>query len=570
MTHERPKTAGQQLQDAQRQIEQAERLAGLGFWEWDIVEDRLTYCSEGYARMLDMTREEVVVACSSSELDSHFLHPDDRQRYIEADNQAHINGVGINIEYRVITAKNQVRHLREISEVVKNESGEIVRTSGIVQDITDAKLAEEELARTLADAHRAEHMAKLGTYSWTWPEGRIEACSEEFARLLERTVEQVLETFTDPEADYATVHPDEREAYAAIETEALAKGEGYTAEYRLLLPSGGMRHIREVCEVELNDRGEVIRSTGSIQDISEQVNLQDQLRQAVKMEALGQLTGGVAHDFNNMLTVIMGNVDLVINMLGIENSNTKLLMDALEAAKRGATLTQRLLAFSRKQSLQVQTIDLQGLVLGMKDLLQRTLGATIQVEIQETGHPWLAETDATQLESAILNLAINARDAMPEGGSLRIELDSIVLDEDHAYGYENLNAGSYIRLSVSDTGTGMSQEIQALAFDPFFTTKDVGEGTGLGLSMVYGFLKQCRGHVSIYSESGKGTVVKLYLPVSPAGAIEPPLERSDDDTRNKGEQVLVVEDDAEVRKLAVRLLKNLGYRTVEAKNASEA
>ncbi len=308
-----------------------------------------------------------------------------------------------------------MRHLREISEVIKNDSGEVVRLSGIVQDITDTKVAQEELAKTLADARRAERLAKLGTYSWVWPEGKIETCSEEYARLQELTVEQTLRKFNNVDTDYDAIHPDERDAYVTLETEVLARGEGYTWEGRLLLPSGGMRHIREVCEVELDDHGEVIRSMGSIQDVTEQVELQEQLRQAIKIKAIGQLTGGVAHDFNNLLMIIMGNVDLAISMLGEEHSCTELLRQALNAGEKGATLITRLLAFSRKQSRHIRTVDVQDLILNMKELLQRTLGETIAITIQETDQRWLSKADTTQLESAILNLAINARDAMPDG-----------------------------------------------------------------------------------------------------------------------------------------------------------
>ena len=570
MTSERLKTAKRQLLHTQNQIQQAERLAGLGFWEWDIVADHLADCSEGYASWLGLTKAEVMAASDSTPNDHIFIHPDDLQRYIESENKAHESGIGVDIEYRIITAKGRVRYHHEVGEVVKNDAGEVIRTSGIVQDITDVKLAQEELARTLADARRAERMAKLGTYTWKWPEGRIVACSEEYARLHEMTVEQVLENFTTPKADHDAIHPDDRAVVAAIEAEALAKGEGYTAEYRLLLPGGGIRHMREVCEVETNSQGEVVRSMGSVQDITEQVQLQEQLRQSLKMDALGQLTGGVAHDFNNLLTVIMGNIEFTMESLGHENADTQLLAEAQKAAQRCADMTHRLLAFSRKQSLHITTVEVQELVRGMRELLQRTLGETIQVDIQETGRQWLTETDSSQLENVILNLAINARDAMPGGGKLRIELENVLLDEEYVSGYDDLSCGHYIQLSVIDAGVGMPEEVRKQAFDPFFTTKEVGKGTGLGLSMVHGFLKQCRGHVSIYSEPGEGTVVKLFLPISPEHIIKKQTKDSTATQKGHGEQILVVEDDAGVRLLAVRMLEQLGYQTVEAENGEDA
>ncbi len=570
MTKKGAKTTAQQLQFAQDINHHAERMVGLGYWEWDIVEDRLTYCSEGYAHMLDMTVEEVMAAEASSELSNSVLHPDDRRRYIDMEQGHYETGVSVDIEYRVITAKGRLRHFREISEAVKNAAGEIIRTFGIVQDITDSKQQQEELRRTLADARRAESLAKLGTFTWNWIEDRLESCSEEYARIHDLTVEEVLKLHYSSEADLATIHPDDREAFKAVEAAAMAKGEGFTIDYRALLPSGAVGHRRLVCEAELSDRGEVIRYTGSVQDITDQVLLQEQLRQVLKIKAIGQLTGGVAHDFNNLLMVIMGNLDMAMDLLGDSSPATELLARALQAGERGATLTRRLLAFARKQSLQLETVDLQSLVLGMKELLQSTLGETIRVEIQDSGHQWLCETDAAQFESTILNLAINARDAMPNGGSLHIALNSVDLDENYASTHEAVRAGPHIRLSVSDTGLGMSLDVQAQAFDPFFTTKDVGEGTGLGLSMVYGFLKQCQGHVSIYSEPGEGTVVKLYLPHSPEGSAESTTVSLIDEIRGNNEKILVVEDDREVRKLATLLLADLGYSTVEAKNGREA
>ena len=259
-----------------------------------------------------------------------------------------------------------------------------------------------------------------------------------------------------------------------------------------------------------------------------------------------------------------------MNFLGKEDPNNNLLGMALNAARRGAVLTARLLAFARKQSLQMHTVDLQSLIQGMRELLQRTLGETIRVEIEDSGGSYISETDVTQLESAILNLAINARDAMPRGGSLRIKLDTVQFDEAYVSAHEDLSAGLYIWLSVSDTGTGMSEEVRKHAFDPFYTTKDVSRGNGLGLSMVHGFIKQCHGHVSISSEPGEGTEVSLFLPVKSEGSAVQPVEPSTENLQGHGELVLVVEDHAELLELVVQLLDELGYRTLVAKDGLEA
>ncbi len=570
MTSKEFKSVKQRLLFAERINDQAERLGELGFWEWDLVEKRMTYCSEGHARILEMTVEETLATHTSNEESHIFIHPDDRQHYIDASTVAREAGTGLDVEYRVITAKGRLRHVHEISEIVKDDAGALIQSCGIVKDITNSKQQQEKINRSLADARRAETLAKLGTYVWNWEQDTLESCSEEFARVVGSSLEQVFQIYTNNLAGIATVHPDDRDAFWATETAALARGEGYAIDYRQLLPNGDVANMRLICEAELNDLGKVIRTMGSIQDVTEQVQLQEQLRHALKNKAIGQLTGGVAHDFNNLLAVILGNLELAINLLGESSPANDLLTSAFRAGKRGAMLTRRLLAFARKQALRIESVDLQSLILEMKELLQTTVGENIRVEIQDTGRQWLCETDASQFEIALVNLAVNARDAMPDGGSLHIAINSVLLDKEFALAHEAVTAGSHIRLSVSDTGVGMPLDVQEQAFDPFFTTKEVGEGSGLGLSMVYGFLKQCHGHVSISSEPGEGAVVEMYLPHISASGEESLAESTDKDDLAGDRKILVVEDDLQLRELAVLLLADLGYETIEAADASEA
>jgi PAS domain S-box-containing protein len=302
-------------------------------------------------------------------------------------------------------------------------------------------------------------------------------------------------------------------------------------------------------------------------DITEQRQAEDRLRQAQKMEAVGQLTGGVAHDFNNLLAVIMGNAELLEDQLG---SEAPPLQAILRSATRGAELTQRLLAFSRRQPLQPQRIDLADLLAGMADLLQRTLGETIAIETVVAPDPWAASADPGQVENALLNLAINARDAMPGGGKLTVECANVRLDEAYVAQDPEAAVGDYALLAVSDTGTGMTPAVRSQAFEPFFTTKDVGEGSGLGLSMVYGFAKQSGGHVTICSESGKGTTVKLYLPRAEQISKKEKPKVAGNVPHAQGEMILVIEDDAEVRSLAVAMLAGLGYRAIDVPDAKSA
>ncbi|MDH3597140.1 MAG: PAS domain S-box protein, partial [Rhodospirillales bacterium] len=309
----------------------------------------------------------------------------------------------------------------------------------------------------------------------------------------------------------------------------------------------------------------------AIEDVTERKATEAQLRHAQKMEAIGQLTGGVSHDFNNLLAVVVGNLELVAEQLTQDDRCRRHVEKALGAAERGATLTQRLLAFSRKQALQPEEINAGRLVSGMTDMMRRTLGETIEIEVVSDSGLWTTSADPAQLENAVLNLAINARDAMPEGGKLTIETSNARLDDDYAAAQQDVTPGQYVLLAVTDTGTGMAPEVCARALDPFFTTKDVGSGSGLGLSMVFGFVKQSGGHVSIYSEVGEGTSVKLYLPriKNPEQATSRP-ETQGDIPLARGETVLVVEDDIEVRTLVVSLLRDLGYDVREAGNGKAA
>jgi len=297
---------------------------------------------------------------------------------------------------------------------------------------------------------------------------------------------------------------------------------------------------------------------------------EEALRQAQKMEAVGQLTGGVAHDFNNLLQVIIGNLEIVRR---VQNADSPRLARATEsaiaAAKRAAALTQRLLAFSRRQPLNPKPVDVNVLVAGMSDLLYRALGEPVELETVRGMGLWTVEADPNELEAAILNLAVNARDAMPSGGRLTIETSNVELDQGYAAAHAEVIAGQYVCVSTSDTGNGMDASTLNQAFEPFFTTKPVGQGTGLGLSQVYGFVKQSGGHVKIYSEVGHGTTVRLYLPryLQTRGAsLEPEQPRLPQGVA--GETILVTEDDNDVRAYAVDLLRDLGYRVMEASDGA--
>ena len=317
--------------------------------------------------------------------------------------------------------------------------------------------------------------------------------------------------------------------------------------------------------------GRITHFVGVKEDITQRKEIEDQLRQSQKMEAAGQLTGGIAHDFNNLLAIIIGNLQLLEERFGEDPSAGELMADALWSAQRGADLTHRLLAFARRQPLRPDVIDLNAVIAGMIELLRRTIGAAIDIRERPAEDLWMALADRGGLERVLVNLAVNARDAMPNGGALTLETGNVELGEEDAYRYADVQPGLYAVLSVTDTGVGMPPDIVERVFEPFFTTKEVGSGSGLGLSMVYGFAKQSGGHVTVRSGIGQGTTVRLYLPRAIGGAadrIEATARVPTDGF--SGRTVLVVEDEAKLHKIAVTLLSRLGCKVTVVATAGEA
>ena len=320
-----------------------------------------------------------------------------------------------------------------------------------------------------------------------------------------------------------------------------------------------------------DDQGILRSSLLVLQDETERNNLERQFLHAQKMEAVGQLTGGIAHDFNNLLGIVIGNLDLARERLDEASEAAAMVDAALEAALKGADLNKRLLAFSRRQALQPEEVDVNAAISSMVNLLRRSLGERVQICLACGEDVWPVKVDPVQLETAVVNLCINSRDAMPDGGNLTIETKNATLDVDYAAAHAELAPGDYVMVAISDTGSGMSPAVLARAFDPFFTTKPVGRGTGLGLSMVYGFMKQSGGHVNVYSELSRGTTVRLYLPRASAVPGIHPAEAPAAAPRSKSQElVLVVEDNPGLRQVVARQLLELGYRVEETDNADRA
>lgn len=369
----------------------------------------------------------------------------------------------------------------------------------------------------------------------------------------------------------AGVPPEDLAPIEEQEAAAFNARQPYSFTYRLRGRDGKLRWFIDSARPRLGPDGTFLGYIGTLVDMTEQRELADQLQQAQKMEAVGQLTGGIAHDFNNLLAIILGNLDLVDERLPADSALRSLVRDSLRAAERGGELTGRLLAFARRQPLKPECTDVNRLIAGTTSLLRRTLGSNIRIETVLTEDSPPVMVDPTQLESALLNLAINARDAMPEGGLLTLRTAAVTIAADGAERQGGLAPGTYVEILVADTGSGMQPDVLARAFEPFFTTKGLGHGSGLGLSMVYGFVEQSGGRATIDSAPGRGTTVRLLLPRAQTDA-EPQAATavSSDRQQGAGELVLLVEDDPSVRQLAAGLLGGLGYRYVEAADGPSA
>lgn len=440
----------------------------------------------------------------------------------------------------------------------------------LAEQAAQAALAREEAAsRELARGNWlleiAGTSAKFGAWRYDIHSHQIE-WSPQTARIHDEP-EGVSPTVEQGIAYYA---PEYRDRIATLFQACLHDGIPFAEELEIISAKGRRLWVRTTGEPERDDAGRIVAVRGSFQDISERRQLEDRLRQAQKMEAVGQLTGGVAHDFNNLLTVVLGNADALSDELKEQPHLQTMAEMTANAAMRGAELTNRLLAFSRKQALKPQVLDVGQLIQGMDGLLRRTLPEHIEIEIVQSGGLWKTEVDPGQLESALLNLALNARDAMPDGGALTIEVANAALDDAYVASELDVEAGQYVLIVVTDTGPGMPEETMNRIFEPFFTTKDVGKGSGLGLSMVYGFVKQSRGHIRVYSEIGEGTAFKLYFSRARAKQDRAHFDVADQTIAGGQEVILVVEDNGVVRDHVVTQLKGLGYGVLQASEGAEA
>jgi PAS domain S-box-containing protein len=449
----------------------------------------------------------------------------------------------------------------------KSEDGVIHAVLQSNSDITGLKRAQEEIAAR--EAHLRSILDTVPEAMIVIDErGSVTSFSAAAAQLFGYRAEEVIGRNVKmlmPEP-YRSDHDSYIERYLSTREARII---GYGRVVKGLTKDGAIFPI-ELAVGEAQSEGQKI-FTGFIRDLTSRQKMEEELRQAQKMEAIGQLTGGVAHDFNNLLTVITGNLEMLEMSLKDPNQR-ELLKEAQDAAQDGAKLTGQLLAFGRRQPLNPTPTDLARLISNFSEFLRRALGESIELNIRVTGSAHRSVVDAAQLQNALLNLAINARDAMPRGGNLMIDISRTRLDADYAQMYPEVRTGRYVLIAVTDTGSGMSEEVRQRAFEPFFTTKPSGAGTGLGLSMVYGFVKQSGGNIQIYSELERGTSISIFLPLAEGvqTSDEPAPSGAGMRLPRGTETILVVEDHVRVRRVTVARLRSLGYQVIEADSGATA
>lgn len=593
---------------AQRETEERLQLAlaatdAVGTWDWDIGEDR--FIADAHFAQL----HGVDPALSGKLPISDYLqgvHPEDRALIARSIKHCITHGTEYAEEYRLLQPDGTLRWVFARGRCYKDHHGRPVRFLGAALDLTERKHTEQALRQSQTELQliinampilisyvdqeerfRLNNAAYLDWYGLTPQElyGRTirEVIGEEAYFL---RAPYIAEALAGRPCSYSlyTPHRDGSSRHALMNYLPRHGPDGAVNGFYIFVideterkkTEEALRNLNETLEERVSARTEQLaKANQRLQnEMFERERAEDALRHAQKMEAVGQLTGGIAHDFNNMLTGIIGSLDLMQRYIanGRADEIGRFTEAAVSSANRAAALTHRLLAFSRRQSLDRKTLDVNELIHSLEDLIRRTKGDPIELSLNMADDVWSISTDVSQLENALLNLVINARDAMPEGGELLIETANVYLDGTDITTLEPVQAGDYVMIAVSDNGSGMTPSVRAKAFDPFFTTKPIGQGTGLGLSMIYGFAQQSGGHVSLDSLPGQGTCVRLYLPrlyAMPAQT-EPVAEAFETPAAVAGETVVVVEDDPAVRMLVLDLLKELGYRAYEAEDAKSA
>lgn len=548
------------LQQSMKLLSNAQRIGNMGSWSLDLATNRLDW-SEETCRLFGISRDEF-----TGTFDDFFSRvlPEDRPKLLRILQTADAKGGLIEVEYRIRRPDGVIRWMYERGDVEHDANGRPLRRLGMVMDITERKAVEEALRtseerfRLLSRAtHDAVWNLDLRNNRITWNEGYKTLFGYQ-----DHEIPLVKDSLCE-----SRLHPEDTQRVLSSLQAAIAQGEDtWVSEYRYLRKDGTYAYVMNRAYILRDEQGRAVQVIGGITDLTEKKALQERLLHSQKMEAVGLLAGGVAHDFNNLLTVILGYTEVLLTMTTPEAAQWTMLSDIQKAAQQAASLTRQLLAFGRRQVLMPQVLDLNASIRGIETMLRRLVGEDIVLSLQLTPHLEPVKVDPGQLEQILINLTMNARDAMPEGGRLTIETGALDLSADNPQG---VPAGRYLSLSLTDTGCGIPPEIQHRIFEPFFTIKDPARGTGLGLPTVYGIVRQSGGWIDVASEVGRGTRFTLFFPAV-SNEQSPHLEITKPPLRGGQETILLVEDEEQVRRIAQLTLEAQGYHVLTARHGLEA
>lgn len=548
------------LSESEQRFRQVVENIGEVFWMTDIEKRTMIYISPGYEKIWGRTVASLY-ASPDNWLES--IHSEDRDYIMQASMEQSTKAY--DVEYRILRPDNTIRWIHDRAFSVNDTDGKTRRIVGVAADVTERRKAQQELSRRERELEEAQRIAQIGSWEADLA-GKNALWSNEQFRLLGMEPQSQDLTFEDY---LAMLHPEDREKLRSTAQKATQEGGEFTFEHRIIRKDGKTRWMHGRAETIKDAAGRPVRLRGTNQDITQQKEIEQQLRQSQKMEAIGQLSGGVAHDFNNLLTVIIGHIE-ILNRFDSDPEAKDSLTQIRHAAERAANLTRQLLLFARKQAMQMQNLDLNTAVASTIKMLTRILGEDIQLEFKPVNLELPIHADTGMLDQILMNLAINARDAMPNGGRLCIETSSAEFDAETAADFPQVRAGKFASISVSDTGIGIPADVLPKIFEPFFTTKDVDKGTGLGLATVFGITQQHGGWINAYSEVNNGAVFRIYLPLV-TGNISAMTNAKPKPAPNRGtETILLVEDEPSIRTLLAKYLAQLGYAVISAADGAEA
>ena len=546
------------LQESQRQLfTLMANLPGMVYRRRNDENWTIEFASEGCVELTGYHPQDLVNNNSISY--KGLIHPDDRERVYDEVRKAVEAGQPFQLQYRITPARGEIKRVWEQGRGIASGDGKVEILEGFISDVTQQKLAADRLRLQSLSLESAANAIVV-----TDRDGVIEWINPAFTKLTGYT-------FAEAYGERLSMLRSDRHDRAFYEElwRTILSGEVWHGELINRRKDGTLYTERMTIAPVTNDHGEVAHFIAIKEDITEQKLLQEQFLQAQKVEAVGRLAGGVAHDFNNILTTISGYTELMLRKLAASDPLYRLADQVRKSAERAGGLTRQLLAFSRKQSLQPRVLDLSNVVTDIEKMLRRLIGEDIELHTIRGAAVGNVRADPAQVEQVIMNLAVNARDAMPKGGKLTIEVTPTTLSEEYARLQGGVRPGEYVLLVVTDTGTGMTEDVKAHIFEPFFTTKPQGKGTGLGLATCYGIVKQSGGLIHVYSELGRGTTFKIYLPRVDAEVDHPVARPTLQKLPTGRETILVAEDELDVRNLTVDILRNLGYHVIEASNGEE-